>query len=260
MKSIKVLMLIIATDIFLLYRNLISILRAYLPFYKGNVEYYFLHARPEEDSVWKGTENDYKIIDDCLYIKGQETFRPGILDKTIKGMKIFNLDNYDFFIRTNLSSFFVLDKFLQFLSIMPRRNFYCSQALSWTLTETGEKFYGSGSIIILSSDCAKFLCRDDCVFEGKEKDFDDIVIGRELWYRGGYKLYDLPFTYNIFDITETPHIQQAADSVPENTIYIKVRNDKVNTPRVDKRLIFDTEVLRIFLRKYYNLDITPQYQ
>lgn len=255
MKPVKILMLIIATDIFLLYRHFMKILRAYLPLYKGNLDYYFLFAKPPEDEIWLDTQDDYKIVGDCLYTKGVESFRPGILDKTINGMRAFNLDNYDFFIRTNLSSFFIFDRFLSFVSTLPRKGLYCSPALGWILTEQGEKFYGSGSLIILSIDCAKYLCGEGRRLEGREKDFDDIVIGRELWYEGGYKLIDLPMQYNIFDVTDEGQIQDVINSIPPDTIYVKVRNDKVNTTQVDKRLTFDTEILKAFLRKFYNLEV-----
>lgn len=252
MKVVKILMLIIATDIFLLYRNLIEILRSYLPIYKGNIDYYFLHAKPDNDYMWKDTDKDYRIIGDCLYVKGNETFKPGILDKTLKGMRVFNLDKYDFFIRTNISSFYIFDKFLPYISTLPRKRLYCSPALSWVLTEDGQRFYGSGSIIILSIDVAKYLCTEGRILTGREKDFDDIVIGRELWYGGGYKLMDLPFQYNVFDITDENQIQKAADDCPSETIYVKVRNDKINTPSIDKRLIFDSVFLNVLLYKHYN--------
>lgn len=255
MKVVKILMLIITTDIFILYKNMINILRSYLPLYSGNIEYYFLQLLPPEDPTWNHTQKSYKFDGDCLFIKGCESFKPGILDKTIKGMRLFDLNKYDFLIRTNLSSYYIFDKFLPFVSTLPRRDLYCSPALGWILTSDGRKFYGSGSIIILSVDVANYLCSPERKFLGRTTDFDDIVIGRELWYEGGYQIMDLPFQYNIFDIKDFNQIQPAIDTCPDDTIYIKVRNDKSNTQSVDYRMIFDSEILKRLVKKHYNKDV-----
>lgn len=51
-------------------------------------------------------ENEYSVIDDILYIRGKETYIPGILDKTIKAIKYVK-DNYsdiDYIVRQNIST------------------------------------------------------------------------------------------------------------------------------------------------------------
>ena len=51
-------------------------------------------------------ENEYSVIDNILYIKGKETYIPGILDKTIKAMNYVK-DNYsdiDYIVRQNIST------------------------------------------------------------------------------------------------------------------------------------------------------------
>lgn len=49
-------------------------------------------------------DNDYKLIDDILLIKGDDTYVPGILDKTIKAFKYFENYNFDYIVRSNISS------------------------------------------------------------------------------------------------------------------------------------------------------------
>jgi hypothetical protein len=51
-------------------------------------------------------EDDYMLDNNILYIKGNETFRPGILDKTVKTFLYFKNDyeNYDYIIRSNVST------------------------------------------------------------------------------------------------------------------------------------------------------------
>ena len=51
-------------------------------------------------------ETDYLLKDDFLYIKGNETFIPGILEKTIKTFEYFQNEytNFDYIIRSNIST------------------------------------------------------------------------------------------------------------------------------------------------------------
>lgn len=52
--------------------------------------------------------DDYELKDDILYIKGIESYIPGILDKTIKTIKYFitdlEKDKYDYVVRSNIST------------------------------------------------------------------------------------------------------------------------------------------------------------
>jgi len=51
-------------------------------------------------------KTDYLLQNNILYIKGNETYIPGILDKTIKAFEYFNNEymNYDYIIRSNIST------------------------------------------------------------------------------------------------------------------------------------------------------------
>jgi len=46
----------------------------------------------------------YEIIDNVLYISGKETYIPGILKKTLKAFDIFKDENYDYIVRSNIST------------------------------------------------------------------------------------------------------------------------------------------------------------
>lgn len=54
---------------------------------------------------------DYLLSDDILYIKGEETFVPGILDKTVKAFMYFEKDlrYYDYIVRSNISTIINFD-------------------------------------------------------------------------------------------------------------------------------------------------------
>jgi len=46
----------------------------------------------------------HEIIDNVLYIAGEETYLPGILDKTLYALDVFKNENFDYIIRSNIST------------------------------------------------------------------------------------------------------------------------------------------------------------
>jgi len=73
---------------------------------------------------YKFSENiieNYQLENDILNIKGKETFVPGILDKTIKAFQYFEneLQNYDYIVRSNISTIINFNLFTQELIKKP---------------------------------------------------------------------------------------------------------------------------------------------
>jgi hypothetical protein len=64
--------------------------------YKTTPTYYYTYS----DTI----TTDYELKDDILYIKGKESYLPGILEKTIKAFRYFPMDQYDYVIRSNVST------------------------------------------------------------------------------------------------------------------------------------------------------------
>jgi hypothetical protein len=54
-------------------------------------------------------EDDYKLEDDILLIKGNESYIPGVLDKTIKAFEFFKNYKFDYLVRSNISSIINFD-------------------------------------------------------------------------------------------------------------------------------------------------------
>ena len=77
------------------YTEMRNILRDYLN--KMKVKYFFYCYN-------NNIESDYKIDNDMLYIKGEETFVPGILQKTIKAIEICLHFKFTYIVRTNIST------------------------------------------------------------------------------------------------------------------------------------------------------------
>lgn len=94
------------------YENMYSLMSEFYKKKKENVFTYFIRFREDIDG-------DFLIEDDILNIKGKESFIPGILDKTIKSFEIFKDLEYDYLVRSNISTIINFDKLIQYLTIKP---------------------------------------------------------------------------------------------------------------------------------------------
>ena len=73
-----------------------------------NIDFYFLYNDPS-------IEKEYIITGNDIFFQEKETFVPGIFNKTISALNVCNYTNYDYIIRTNLSTFFYMPQLLRFL-------------------------------------------------------------------------------------------------------------------------------------------------
>ena len=124
------------------------------------------------------------IVDDILYIPGNETYLPGILDKTIKTFEYINLHyKYDYIVRSNISTiinFNLLSNKLNKINIQYGGGII--NQLEWLDVAGGindKKYFGtkyaSGTAIIFSNKMMKqFLLKKDKI---NYDIIDDVSIG-----------------------------------------------------------------------------------
>jgi hypothetical protein len=123
--------------------------------------------------------NEYELTDDILYIRGKETYIPGILDKTVSAFQYIE-KHYDFnyMIRSNISTIVDFDLLTEYLQSHPIQY---GGGLKNSIT--GDKnhpdlenlIYASGTSIIFSKNTLKeFLNKKQYI----RKDLiDDVSIG-----------------------------------------------------------------------------------
>ena len=99
--------------------------------------------------------SDFEMRNNVLHIKGEESYIPGILKKTLHAFEYFRkeLDNYDYVVRSNISTIIRFDKLQEELH-KNRTDYGCS--LCWGLDTTHpiaseNTIYSSGTAIIFSS-------------------------------------------------------------------------------------------------------------
>lgn len=128
----------------------------------------------------------YRIEGDKIYIKGTESFIPGILQKTIEAMIIAKAENYDFVIRSNSSTVINYSRLELFIQKAKEANIDCftgyRQVLQWIRPSDGivdEKYFGtvfaSGAMFVLSRNAVKELIRFRHLIDFTV--IDDVAIG-----------------------------------------------------------------------------------
>ncbi len=103
-----------------------------------------------------------------------ESYKPGIFQKTILTMQS-NIDKYDYFVRTNLSTFVIQDRLKSYLTHLNQSNVYdgvyCSKNANWI----------AGWGVVLDKNTCNMLIQDGIKEENFNKRVsDDVLIGKIL--------------------------------------------------------------------------------
>jgi len=156
------------------------------------------------------------IKDNILLIPGKESYLPGILDKTIKAIELTRNMDYDYLLRSNISTIVNIKLLLNYLVKHPNIDY----GGSWALTHIRKGFrdplnginndrysgldFISGTGIVLSKNAVKIL------LENKDKiDYsivDDISIGNFFQKNTNIKLatFNSSLSYDEKDLSKYP--------------------------------------------------------
>ncbi|MDE3046245.1 MAG: hypothetical protein KGJ02_06340 [Verrucomicrobiota bacterium] len=166
----KILVLVIASDNEPRYIELQKLWQLYMHYDPEHVESYFIRADPQLRST-------VQVKGDVVWSRTKECGLPGILMKTLLSLEHFlpRLKEFDFVIRTNLSSFYAFPRLLEFLETLPRKKCYAGPPARQDGT------VASGCGIIFSSDVVELLVKYKHRCLGlREMDYDDVVMWHVL--------------------------------------------------------------------------------
>ena len=161
------------------YESMYEVLTKYLK--ELNIDHYFYMYSNKYD-------DEFVIEDNIIYIKGEESYIPGITNKTLDVFKYASENfKYDYIIRTNSSSVINYELLLFWLSYNdvdytgPYNYSGSFVDLKSGLTEDKHKLYGTipfigGCCIILSNRAIKVLV-SNMIFIKELNIIDDVVIG-----------------------------------------------------------------------------------
>lgn len=242
-KNLKVLVLIIASDGTKAHVELQKIWKAYMHTDPKHFEVYFIRGNPN-------LAVPYEINGDDFFLKCEESYVPGILEKTILSMEAMlpRLKKFDYILRTNLSSFYVFPKLLDFIQTLPREKCYCGRKISISLgsiPKFGRVTFASGAGILLSSDVAEMLVRKkEELFSYKNDLPDDMVLGF-FFQNNNIPLLDSPRT----DFPNWHSWLQGKKSIPKNAFHFRAKGHP-NIRTVDEQfsdeICIDMKLLKMF--------------
>ncbi len=194
----KILMLVVSSRTHPAYEKLEDIWRSYIHSDPERVEALFLRSDPN-------LPVRYEIRGDVLWARTIDEIWPGILCKTLLAIEhtLPRIDEFDYFIRTNLSSFFVLPRLYDFLATLPKQRCYCG--VEGTFDGYGS--YVSGAGMILSTDLAKLLVEEQDQIPRRETFWDDVVVGK------------------FFSDRKVPIIQAPRIDIPTVSAWLELKKD-----------------------------------
>jgi hypothetical protein len=124
---------------------------------------------------------EYILTGDTIIMKGYESNVPGIYQKTLRAMKIClekkEYNDVKYFIRTNISSFWIWDRLLKFLKDVPTNNYAGTGHIMIKIDRNWDS--PTGSNMILSRDIVKLLINHYDYADAKNV-ADDVAIGGVL--------------------------------------------------------------------------------
>jgi hypothetical protein len=233
----KILVLIIASDDKPVYVELQKIWKAYMHLDKEHVEAYFIRGNPDLSTL-------YQIQDDIIWSKTRESTIPGILTKTLLSMECLlpRIDQFDYVVRTNLSSFYVFPRLLEFLKTLPKEKCYCAN-----VTDYGTFYFGSGAGFILSPDLVKKLVENKkTLLEQHSNLHDDVRIGL-FFHEEGIPLQPAP----RLDLLCLHHWDIYKNSIPQNIFHLYAKNLQDHL-----RLTDEITIQKGLLKMFYNISLS----
>ena len=161
----KVLMLVISSQTQPVYRNHKAIWETYMKSHP-DIECYFIEFTSAVLSPL--------LTSTTLFLRGHDTYQT-ILDKTFRAIDFFTRHKqYDYVIRTNLSSVWIFPRLIRFLETTPRTGLY-----GGIINNNQPWAYISGAGITLSWDVVQILLKNRHLAYAS-KVIDDVDIGFEF--------------------------------------------------------------------------------
>jgi hypothetical protein len=222
---VKIINLVLYNDNDESYVKMYNILSDFYDIYKSNVTTFFYKYNNTID-------NDIELIDNIIHIKGEETFVPGILEKTLIAFKyIDNNYDYDFIVRTNISTvinFNLLIAELERTPILYYGGIYTSFLL-WTdipagIVDDRYKFthYAVGTNIILSKNGCKLLITNTHLID--KTIIDDVAIG-VFFRRLNIEVHRLLTYDNYHVVSKEFSITELNETINRKIIVYRNRSD-----------------------------------
>ena len=211
----------------------------------------YMNSSPDEFECYfikedKNLDCEAKIEGNNLWIKNEMSYIPGILEKTIYAFKFFEnkLNEYEYIIRTNLSSFYYFPALKAFLDSLPKKNLYagCINTHLYPVFP----HYVSGAGIYMSPDVCRLISQKfDEILNLKYKEVDDVIIGKFLNMQGIY-----PTSTSRFDIEKPQQLNEFKRLTKEKK-HLQIFHVRTKCHKESQRLTWESYITKFLYKRFY---------
>ena len=215
-RTYKSLILIPSSEDQLVYKVHRKSWRRYMHRFKEHFDAYFIHADPH-------LEKEFLLKGDVLYVKEEESICPGVMDKTIRAMEAFLpiLDQYDYVVRPNLSSFLVLPRLQNFLKNQPLEQFYAGHTYDRSHDRNLPLPWVAGACYILSTDLVRLVLKNKKFLMHRPKlelNWDDLLLAQFMQQH-----HVLPKHHPSFKLERFYFPHKICSQIPEDIYHFRIR-------------------------------------
>ena len=212
-------MLVISSDTYPVYKHHRDVWRTYMKSHPA-IDCVFIESRP---LIFLPT-----LTSDTLTLRGTERYDT-ILGKTLDALEYFlSRRQYDYVVRTNLSSVWDFKELLRALETRPRELVYAGQC--GVNPGTGLEF-ASGAGILMSTDVARTLLANRRIALTLTH-LDDVGVAKAL-LASGLRPTSLPRV----DFTSLAHYDAHHDKIPPGSFHYRVRHEDYLGSRMEEPVI-----------------------
>ena len=226
----KVLVLIVASDDLPVYIKEQEIWRSYMHRDREHFEVYFIKVDSE-------LQSDYELSFDVIWSKVENNVSTGMVHRTLLSIEALmpRIEEFDYVLRTNLSSFYVFPRLLKFINTLPRNNCYCG-----VIGHAGVPFV-SGAGFLLSRDLVKKMVSEkESLLAPSPVYEEDLIIGKFFYDRN----IDMIPASRINFLTLSDWMD-GKDSIPENIFHFRTKNLDAER-RLHDEIFIQRELLNMF--------------
>jgi hypothetical protein len=204
----KIIFLIITSKNNNIYYKLKRYLFMNLSKYSYDINFFFIESE-------KNLNDSIVVNNHDIYIKCEESYTPGIFIKTIKSIEYINKNyDYDYLIRTNISSYFNINNIISYLEYLPKNNF----ATGFILNIPIYNDFLHGTSIILTKDITHYLYLN---YHNFNLDIPDDVLISIILKSMNIKLNKIDEELILFLIN---NVYDENIYIPNNILYFRIKN------------------------------------
>lgn len=205
------------------YENMQKILNIYYKKFNDNVSTYFVKYNEYVKSTYG---KEFYIENNIIYIDGKESSIPGILEKTLLAFKYLNNFDYDYLIRSNISTIIEFNRLISYLEKNPIDYYGAGKLVNLQWTGGGifdstwySTLFASGTSIIFTKKAVDEIVNNMNLV--RMDIIDDVSLG--IYVREHKNI--TPIEINQKHFYEVPHFSKYSNSISQFIEFIKNNKD-----------------------------------